>query len=56
MESELKSFGILVTIPDLKLYYRGIVIIIDDLSLNSGKLTGWYLAPVSKLPPNKTQA
>ena len=26
-----------------------------DLSLNSGKLTGWYLTLVSKLPPNKTQ-
>jgi hypothetical protein len=27
-----------------------------DLSLNSGKLSGWYLAFVSKLPSNKTQA
>ena len=24
-----------------------------DLSLNSGKLTGWYIALVSKLPSNK---
>jgi hypothetical protein len=27
-----------------------------DLSLNSGKLTGWHLALVSMLPPNKTGA